>query len=69
MFRRKAQTERESFHPSPPGAGQIPAQNGLHKVGETTAMFRWRTAESIHVELEEEIDAARWPELLRRYLG
>lgn len=41
---------------------------GLHNVGETTGMFRARTAEAIQVEMEREVDMDDLPEYLRRFL-
>jgi hypothetical protein len=42
--------------------------DSLHKVGETTGMFRARTAEAIRVEVEKEIDIDQLPESLRKLL-
>ncbi len=41
---------------------------GLHNVGETTGMFRARTARAIEVEMEHEVDMNDLPDYLRRFL-
>ena len=39
-----------------------------HNDGETTGMFRARTAEAIRVEMEKDVDVDQLPESLRRLM-
>lgn len=51
-------------HPLRPSA----RATDLHNVGETTGMFRARTAEAIRVEMEQEVDMDALPDYLRRFV-
>ena len=56
---RKAKAADKAEPPRPPPAG--------HRVGETTAEFRIRTADGIRIELEQEVDPEQLREMVRKY--
>lgn len=68
MFRRKQDREAVTLNFAPARPAISPGDFGLHRVGETTGMFRARTAAGIQVEMEEEVDVNSLPENLRKFL-
>ena len=70
MFRRRAQANEVTLDLGR-GAGERGSRaapnSEVHDVGETTGMFRFRTARGIRVEVEEEMEPAQFRELVRRY--
>ncbi|MDZ7753812.1 MAG: hypothetical protein U5S82_19750 [Gammaproteobacteria bacterium] len=50
------------------GRPQRSGNSRVHREGETTGMFRIRTAEAIQVDLEAEVDVDQLPDYLRRFI-
>lgn len=68
MFRRKPLPPEADAPPRPAPSERGGRDDGVHLVGETTGMFRARTAEQIQVEMENELDVEQLPEHLRKFL-